>query len=150
MEITIPTLYDSQLAPVNEHVLSAHVFYTPYKLLGAEWGQAKNDLVQRVITILESYAPDLSSRIQAGDVFSPPDIERVSGAAGGHWHGGDLALDRLGPLRPVAGMARYETPVPGLFLCGSGTHPCGGVTGINGRNAAEVVLAVAPVPVGAS
>ena len=147
MEITIPTLHDSRLAPLNAHVLSAHVLYTPYKLAGASWDKAKNDLVQRVIAVLENYAPDLPNRIQAGDVFSPPEIERMSGASGGHWHGGDLTLDRLGPLRPTAAVARYETPVPGLYLCGSGTHPCGGVTGINGRNAAEAVLAVAPAPV---
>jgi phytoene dehydrogenase-like protein len=147
MEITIPTLHDSLLAPINEHVLSAHVLYAPHKLAGASWDQAKNDLVQRVIAVLQNYAPDLSSRILAGDVFSPPDIEKISGASGGHWHGGDLTLDRLGPLRPAAGVARYETPVPGLYLCGSGTHPCGGVTGINGRNAAEAVLATVPLPV---
>ena len=111
------------------------------------WDLTKDELVQRVIAVLQNYAPDLSSRILAGDVFSPPDIEKISGATGGHWHGGDLTLDRLGPLRPAAGVARYETPVPGLFLCGSGTHPCGGVTGLNGRNAAEAVLANVASPV---
>jgi phytoene dehydrogenase-like protein len=141
MELTIPTLHDSLLTPINEHVLSVHVVYAPYKLASGDWTAGKNELVQRVIAVLQNYAPDLSSRILAGDVFAPPDIEKASGAVGGHWHGGDLALDRLGPLRPAAGVSRYETPVPGLYLCGSGTHPCGGVTGINGRNAAEVVLA---------
>ena len=149
MEITIPTLHDSLLTPINEHVLSAHVLYAPYRLAEGSWDQTKNDLVQRVVAVLQNYAPDLSSRILAGDVFSPPDIERISGATGGHWHGGDLTLDRLGPLRPAAGVARYETPVPGLYLCGSGTHPCGGVTGLNGRNAAEAVLANAAAPVNA-
>jgi phytoene dehydrogenase-like protein len=147
MEITIPTLHDSQLTPINEHVLSIHLLYAPYKLATGNWTDGKNELVQRVIAVLQNYAPDLSSRILAGDVFAPPDIEKVSGAVGGHWHGGDLALDRLGPLRPAAGVSRYETPVQGLYLCGSGTHPCGGVSGINGRNAAEVVLAAtATVP----
>lgn len=147
MEVTIPTLHDSSLAPINEHVLSAHVLYAPYDLASGSWKEARNELVQRVIAVLSNYAPDLSSRILAGDVFAPADIEKVSGALGGHWHGGDLTLDRLGPLRPAAGVARYETPVPGLYLCGSGTHPCGGVTGINGRNAAEVVIAATTVTV---
>jgi phytoene dehydrogenase-like protein len=79
--------------------------------------------------------------ILAADVFTPGDMETMAGVAGGHWHGGDLSLDQLGPLRPLAGMSRYETPVAGLFLCGAGTHPCGGVTGINGRNASQAVLA---------
>lgn len=147
MEITIPTTHDSLLTPINEHVLSAHVLYAPYMLAKGTWAEVKNDLVQRVIATLTSYAPDLPDKILAGDVYTPPDIERMSGAIGGHWHGLDMTLDQLGPLRPASGVSRYETPVPGLFLCGAGTHPCGGVTGINGRNAADAVLALQPVSV---
>lgn len=145
LEITIPSTHDATLAAANQHVLSAYVLYTPYNLAAGGWEKAKTDLIARVGATLRQYAPDLPDLILAADVFTPPDIERLAGSAGGHWHGGDLTLDQLGPLRPAAGMSRHDTPVAGLFLCGAGTHPCGGVTGINGRNAAEAVLASATV-----
>lgn len=143
LEITIPSTHDSSLATANHHVLSAYVLYTPYALATGSWDKAKTDLISRVGAVLRQYAPDLPDLILAADVFTPPDIERLAGSKGGHWHGGDLTLDQLGPLRPGPGMSRHETPIAGLFLCGAGTHPCGGVTGINGRNAAEAVLASA-------
>ncbi len=141
LEITIPSTHDASLAAANHHVLSAYVLYTPYTLASGGWDKAKTDLIARVGATLRQYAPDLPDLILAADVFTPPDIERLAGGKGGHWHGGDLTLDQLGPLRPASGLSRHETPVAGLFLCGAGTHPCGGVTGINGRNAAEAVLA---------
>ena len=141
LEITIPSTHDPSLAAPNQHVLSAYVLYTPYKLASGSWEKAKPDLIARVGATLRQYAPDLPDLIMAADVFTPPDIEAQAGSAAGHWHGGDLSLDQLGPLRPVPGLSRHETPVAGLYLCGGGTHPCGGVTGINARNAAEAVLA---------
>jgi len=141
LEITIPSTHDVSLAAPNQHVLSAYVLYTPYKLATGAWEKSKADLIARVGAVLRQYAPDLPDLILAADVFTPPDIEQLAGSAGGHWHGGDLSLDQLGPLRPAFGLSRHETPVTGLYLCGAGTHPCGGVTGINGRNAAEAVLA---------
>jgi phytoene dehydrogenase-like protein len=123
-------------------VLSAHVLYVPKTLAGAAWSdKGKKDLVAAVGSALRQYAPDLPDQILAADLLTPADVERFAGSAGGHWHGGDLTLDQLGPLRPAWGLSRHETPIAGLYLCGAGTHPCGGVTGINGRNAAEVVLA---------
>jgi phytoene dehydrogenase-like protein len=145
LEITIPSTHDATLAAANQHVLSAYVLYTPYGLATGNWEKAKTELIARVGATLRQYAPDLPDLILAADVFTPPDIERLTGSAGGHWHGGDLTLDRLGPLRPAPGLSRHDTPVAGLFLCGAGTHPCGGVTGINGRNAAEAVLTGATV-----
>lgn len=144
LEITIPSTHDATLAAAGHHVLSANVAYTPYKLASGSWEKGKNDLIARVGAVLRQYAPDLPDLILAADVFTPPDIETFAGSIGGHWHGGDLTLDQLGPLRPLPGLSRYQTPVPGLFMCGAGTHPCGGVTGINGRNAAEAVLAAVP------
>lgn len=147
LEITIPSIHDASLAPPGQHVLSAHVLYVPKTPAGGAWtDKGKKDLIASVGSTLRQYAPDLPEQILAADLFTPADVERVAGSAGGHWHGGDLTLDQLGPLRPAWGVSRYETPVAGLYLCGAGTHPCGGVTGINGRNAAEAVLAGATVP----
>lgn len=140
MEITIPSTHDTTLSH-GQHVLSAHVLYVPRTLSQGSWEKGKTELMSRVGAVLRQYAPELPDMILAADVFTPGDMETMAGVAGGHWHGGDLSLHQLGPLRPLAGMSRYETPVAGLFLCGAGTHPCGGVTGINGRNASQAVLA---------
>jgi phytoene dehydrogenase-like protein len=141
LEITIPSTHDATLAPAGQHVLSANVLYVPKTLASGSWDKAKTDLIAAVGTALRQYSPDLPDMILAADLYTPADVERAGGTPGGHWHGGDLALDQLGPLRPAAGLARHETPIQGLYLCGAGTHPCGGVTLINGRNAAEAVLA---------
>jgi phytoene dehydrogenase-like protein len=140
MEITIPSTHDSTLSH-GQHVLSAHVLYVPKTLSQGSWEKGKTELMSRVGGVLRQYSPELPDMILAADVFTPGDMETMAGVASGHWHGGDLSLDQLGALRPLAGMSRYETPVAGLFLCGAGTHPCGGVTGINGRNASQAVLA---------
>lgn len=142
LEITIPSTHDPTLAAAGQHVLSAHVIYVPRTLASGTWDKAKKDLIAAVGATLRQYAPELPDMILAADLLTPADIENLAGTVGGHWHGGDLSLDQLGPLRPAAGMSRHETPVAGLFLCGAGSHPCGGVTGINGRNAAEAVLAL--------
>ncbi len=140
MEITIPSTHDTTLS-AGQHVLSAHVFYVPKNLASGSWDKAKANLMSCVGGVLRQYAPELPDMILAADVFVPRDIEAMAGTVGGHWHGGDLSLDQLGLMRPAVGLSRYETPVPGLFLCGAGTHPAGGITGINARNAASVVLA---------
>ncbi len=139
MEITIPSTHDTTLS-AGQHVLSAHVFYVPKNLSSGSWEQAKANLMSCVGAVLRQYAPELPDMILAADVFVPRDIEAMAGTVGGHWHGGDLSLDQLGLLRPAVGLSRHETPVPGLFLCGAGTHPMGGITGINARNAASAVL----------
>lgn len=142
LEITIPSVHDASLATPGQHVLSAHVLYVPKTLRAGGWDEkAKNELIATVGATLRQYSPDLPDLILGADLYTPADIERTGGSVGGHWHGGDLALDQLGPLRPAAGMSRHETPIAGLYLCGAGTHPCGGVTFVNGRNAAEAVLA---------
>ncbi len=142
LEITIPSTHDASLATPGQHVLSAHVLYVPKTPAAGPWTDAmKKDLIAAVGTTLRQYSPDLPELILGADLYTPADVESMGGTPGGHWHGGDLTLDQLGPLRPMAGMSRYDTPIAGLFLCGAGTHPCGGVTGINGRIAAEAVLA---------
>ena len=147
MEITIPSTHDTTLTSSGHHVLSATVFFLPETLATGSWDTGKADLVGMIGATLRQYAPDLPDLVLAADVYTPADIDVIAGGTGGHWHGGDLTLDQLGPLRPAASLSRYATPIVGLFLCGAGTHPCGGVTGINARLAAEAVLAhVGPKP----
>jgi phytoene dehydrogenase-like protein len=92
--------------------------------------------------MLDSHAPGLRESVRAAELLTPADIEREFRISGGHWHHAELALDQFLMTRPVPGAAQYGTPVEGLFLCGAGTHPGGGVMGVAGRNAARQVLSV--------
>ena len=139
MEITIPSIADPSLAPEGRHVLSAVVLYAPYRLKGG-WDAARDTFAELAIDTLAAYAPDLPERIVARELVTPADLERDFGMTGGHWHHGDLALDQMLMLRPVPGASRYATPVPGLYLCGAGSHPGGGVMGAAGLNAAQRIL----------
>ncbi|MCG3145176.1 MAG: Phytoene desaturase (lycopene-forming) [Gammaproteobacteria bacterium] len=139
MEIVIPTLNDSSLAPPGKHVLSAIVQYAPYDLRSG-WEQAGEQYRDRLIDTLAQHAPDIRDCIIAAQVLTPVDIERRFGMTGGHWHHGELALDQFLMLRPAPGAAQYATPLPGLYLCGAGAHPGGGVMGSVGRNAAGAIL----------
>jgi len=118
------------------------VQYAPYAL-AMGWDQGRGRLTDRVVATLEQYAPGIRRQIVASELLSPPDIEREFRISGGHWHHGDLAFDQFLMVRPVPGAAQYKAPVEGLFLCGAGSHPGGGVMGTAGRNAARQVLAVA-------
>ena len=138
-EITIPSLYDVSLAPPGKHVLSAIVQYAPYQLK-AGWSEQKSTFTDQVIELLASYAPGIHSQILHKELLTPVDIESEFGISGGHWHHGELAMDQFLMLRPAPRSAQYATPVNGLFLCGAGSHPGGGVMGSAGRNAANAVL----------
>jgi len=141
IEITIPSIHDRSLAPKGKHVLSAVIQYAPYDLKQG-WDHAREAFADRVIATIAAYAPDLTEGILARQIITPLDLERDYGMTGGHWHHGDLALDQLSMLRPVPGAAQYATPLPGLYLCGAGAHPGGGVMGAAGRNAAHQVMAM--------
>jgi phytoene dehydrogenase-like protein len=140
MEILIPTMLDPTLAPEGQHVLSAIVQYAP-RNLKAGWASGKSAFMETVLNLLEEYAPDIRSKAVMAELLTPEDIEREFRISGGHWHHGELSLDQALMLRPVPGAAQYETPVGGLYLCGAGSHPGGGVMGSAGRNAAHAVLA---------
>lgn len=140
IEITIPSLRDNQLAPTGKHVLSAIVQYAPYNLKGGWTDEARESFKQTAIAKIAEYAPDLKQRIIASELLTPVDIEKEFRITGGHWHHGELALDQFLFVRPVAGAAQYEMPLEGLYLCGAGTHPGGGVSGAAGRNAARTIL----------
>jgi phytoene dehydrogenase-like protein len=139
MEITIPTINDPGLAPAGRHVLSAIVQYAPYALKQG-WQAQRQRFTDVCIDTLESVAPGLRSSIAGAELLTPVDMEREFRISGGHWHHGDLAFDQFLMVRPVPGAAQHRTPLEGLFLCGAGCHPGGGVMGIAGRNAAQQVL----------
>jgi phytoene dehydrogenase-like protein len=141
LEITIPTAYEPSLAPNGKHIMSIFAQYAPYHLKEGAWDdQARAAFVARAIDLIAQYAPNIPNAIEGVHALSPLDLEREYGLTGGNIFHGDLRLDQLFALRPVAGWARYATPVEGLFLCGSGTHPGGGVTGAPGHNAARQIL----------
>jgi phytoene dehydrogenase-like protein len=139
LEITIPSIYDRSLAPPGRHVLSAIVQYAPFDAR-ASTDAARAGFLERTLGVLERYAPGLRRQIVASELLLPADIEREFRITGGHWHHGELAVDQFLMLRPVPGAAQYEMPVHGLYLCGAGCHPGGGVMGSAGRNAARAVL----------
>jgi phytoene dehydrogenase-like protein len=144
MDIVIPSMIDPSMAPPGKHVMSIFVQYAPYHLNGG-WNDARREeLGNRVIDTLAEYAPNLKSLILHRQVITPADIERIVGLSEGNIFQGELTLQQMFFLRPVPGWAKYRTPIPGLYQCGSGTHPGGGVMGASGRNAAFAILGKRP------
>ena len=140
VEMTFPSFRDESLAPTGKHVMSAIVQYAPYKLKEG-WDDATREAFkQTVIKTIAKYAPDIEQRITASELLTPADIESEFHITGGHWHHGELTLDQFLFVRPVNGAAQYALPIDGLFLCGAGAHPGGGVSGMAGRNAARTIL----------
>ena len=139
LEITIPSLYDSSLAPEGHHVMSVNVAYVPYKVVGG-WESHKDALAEKIISQLCQYAPNLESLRVAHEFLTPWDIEEQFHAIKGHWHHGELSIHQSFMMRPLHGAAQYDTPVEGLFLCGAGNHPGGGLTGLPGSHAAQRIL----------
>ncbi len=117
--------------------------YAPRRLRGQAWDEAAPVLEKRVLTRLDAFRPGLTDRIAEATLTTPEDVEAQTGAPGGHWHHLELGLDQAYLLRPVPGWAQYATPVDGLFLCGAGSHPGGGLTGQPGLNGARAALAAA-------
>lgn len=139
-EITFPTFRDTSLAPTGKHVMSAIVQYVPYALREG-WTDEKRDAYAALcIETLTEFMPDLGTRMVAQELLTPADIESEFHISGGHWHHGELSLDQFLFTRPVGGAAQYAMPLDGLYLCGAGTHPGGGVSGAAGRNAAREIL----------
>ena len=139
LEITVPTMADAALAPPGKQVLSVVAQYAPYEL-SAGWAGGRARFADLLLDTLATLAPGLRSQVLHAELLTPADIEREFRITGGHWHHAELALDQFFMLRPVPGIAQYRAPVGGLYLCGAGCHPGGGVMGIAGRNAARVVV----------
>lgn len=140
LDVTIPTLTDPALAPGGAHVMSISAQYAPYRLRNTSWDAVSAAFADSVIATLATYAPDLPSLILHRQVITPLDLESKYRLTGGHIFHGELALDQLFTMRPLLGWARYRTPIQGLYMCGSGTHPGYGVSGLSGLNAAREIL----------
>ena len=136
-ELTLPSVVDPTLAPEGRHVASIFAQYAPVRASDDQsWPALRDDMRDRAIASVEELAPGFSSSIEHVEVLAAPDLERIFGLTGGNIFHGAMTPDRLLMMRPLPGWARYRTPIPGLYLCGSGTHPGGGVMGAPGRNAA--------------
>lgn len=140
MEIVIPSLEDASLAPAGQHVLSAHVMYAPYQLKGGWTNEAREAFTEQVIDTIARYAPAIREQIIHKELLSPVDLEQQYNVSGGHWHHTEFALDQALMMRPTYEAAQYSTPLPGLYLCGAGSHPGGDLTGGPGHNAACEIL----------
>ncbi|HEX6155734.1 MAG TPA: NAD(P)/FAD-dependent oxidoreductase [Burkholderiales bacterium] len=140
MDIVIPSMLDPTMAPPGKHVMSIFVQYAPYHVNGG-WTDARREaLGDAVVDTLAQYAPNLKGAILHRQVVTPADIERIVGLTEGNIFQGELSLQQMFFLRPVPAWARYRTPLAGLYQCGAGTHPGGGVMGASGRNAARAIL----------
>jgi len=119
--------------------MSVYVQYAPYQLKNGDWNSRREEFADNAINVLADYAPNLKDLIVARQVITPLDMEQTYGMSGGHIHHGEQTLDQFFTFRPLIGWAQYRTPIDGLFLCGAGTHPGGGLTGLPGANAAREI-----------
>ena len=131
---------DASLAPPGKHILTCFVQYVPYRLRRGTWDENRELLGDRVIRKIAEFAPNVPGAVIARQVLTPLDLERTYGLTEGNIFHGDLRLEQLFFMRPVPGWSQYRTPIEGLYLCGAGAHPGGGVTGAPGRNAAHQAI----------
>ena len=124
---------------INEHVMSIHVQFAPYKLKEGDWTTRRQEFADVVIDRISHYAPNLRDLILETEIITPLDLENEYGLSGGNIHHGEQTIDQFFTFRPLIGWAQYRTPVSRLYLCGAGTHPGGGVTGLPGANAAREI-----------
>lgn len=140
LDMTIPTLLDSSLATDGRHLLSALVQFAPYHLRDGDWDSERERFADHVIAEMAGYAPNLPQLIQQRQLITPLDWERDYGLTEGSIHQGEMGLDQLLYMRPIAGCANYQTPIANLYLCGATVHPGGGVSGRPGQLAAKWIL----------
>jgi phytoene dehydrogenase-like protein len=140
IDMVIPSLTDPSVAPAGKHVMSCFVQYAPYKLKEGNWDEKKEAFGDTVIDTIAEYAPNIKNLIVGRQVVTPLDLEREWGLTEGNIFQGELSLEQLFFLRPVPGWAQYKTPIKNLYMCGSATHPGGGIMGAPGRLAALEIL----------
>jgi phytoene dehydrogenase-like protein len=140
LDIVIPTVADPSLAPSGMHIMSVTVKYTPYALRDGDWGSKGEEIAKLVVDTIAEYAPNFRGLIVDQRMITPTDLETIYDLPEGNTNHGEMTLDQFFHMRPIPGYARYRTPVEGVYLCGSGCHPGGGVTGLPGRNAAREIL----------
>jgi phytoene dehydrogenase-like protein len=140
IECTLPSVLDPSVAPEGKHLMGIYLQYTPYSLDGTSWDELKEPYGDRVLECMEEYMPGIADSVVERCVLSPLDLERRLGLTGGDLYHGAMTLDQLFFARAGRGRSSHHTPVEGLYACGSGTHPGGGVFGVPGRNGATIVL----------
>ncbi|HEX6228925.1 MAG TPA: NAD(P)/FAD-dependent oxidoreductase [Solirubrobacterales bacterium] len=140
VEAVFPTVHEPGLAPDGSQLMLAFVQYGPYELAEGDWDDQRDAFGARVIETLGEYMPGIADSVEQIEVLAPPDIEQRFGLLGGNIMQGEMTPDQSFFLRPIFGYADYRTPIAGLYMCGSGTHPGGGVMGVPGRNCAQVVI----------
>jgi phytoene dehydrogenase-like protein len=140
VDCVIASNADDSLAPAGTHIMTCFVQYVPYHLRKGTWDEKREILGDRVVRKIAEHAPNVSRSILARQVLTPLDLERTYGLTEGNIFHGDLSLEQLFFMRPVPGWSQYRTPIDGLYLCGAGAHPGGGVTGAPGHNAAQQAL----------
>ena len=140
MDISIPTIHDPSLAPDGKHVMSVIVQYAPYELKEGWSDKSKEAFKSLVLDRIADFAPGLRDSIIASELLTPVDLEERFHIHGGHWHHGEISLDQILMMRPFPGASQYGTSVDGLYLCGAGNHPGGGVMGLAGHNAAKEII----------
>jgi phytoene dehydrogenase-like protein len=140
LDVVIPTLVDPDLAPAGKHVMSVLVQYAPYRLKNGTWDDRREEVGDTVADLLDGRIPGFRKIVLGREVLTPLDLERRFGLTGGHIYHGEMTPNQQIVLRPVPGWSQYRTPIAGLYLCGSGAHPGGGVTGAPGYNAAREIL----------
>lgn len=138
--MTIPSIYDPDMAPPGHHAASIYIQWMPYDVKEGNWETEKEKLADRAVDLLTEYAPNFKGAILHRKVFAAQDYENAFGATRGNFWHGELKLSQLFSFRPLPGWSQYKTPIENLYLCGSGAHPGGGVTGAPGHNAAKVAL----------
>jgi phytoene dehydrogenase-like protein len=140
LDMTIPTLLDPARAPEGKHILTITMQYAPYDLREADWDRERERLGDRIVSAVTEFAPELPATILHRQVLTPLDYEREYGLPEGCIYHGEMGLDQLASMRPIPGYGSYRAPVEGLFFCGAGAHPGGGVSGAPGRNAAREIV----------
>ena len=140
VDCVVASNVDPSLVTDGRHVMTCFVQYVPYHLRDGDWEDERERLGDRVTDIIARYAPNVPGAVLARDILTPVDLEARFGITEGNIFHGDISLEQLFFMRPVAGAAGYQSPIDGLFLCGAGTHPGGGVTGAPGHNAAQAIL----------
>ncbi len=140
IDMVIPSLTDPSVAPPGKHVMSCFVQYAPYNLKEGNWDDKREEFGDTVINTIAEHAPNIKDLILHRQVLTPLDLERDFGLSEGNIFQGELTLEQLFFLRPAPGWAQYRTPIKSLYMCGSATHPGGGIMGAPGRNAAMQLL----------
>jgi phytoene dehydrogenase-like protein len=136
----MPSVVDPTLAPPGKHVMSVWMQSAPYHLAKGSWPEQRDVLGETVAKVIEDYAPGFTKSILHRQILTPLDLEEVFGLTEGHIHHAEMALDQIFFMRPVAGWARYRTPLEDLYLCGSGAHPGGDISGLPGYYAAQEIM----------